>query len=180
MPLHRCRTAVGLPLRKEVIVAWYCSWNEARRWNMTHRGKTLFTSGPFLCPPPPTTDRWQASRCITLPQPVNSPAVQSFVHTDKRDLRELWEAAVVRPTLWEMSRNHWLDVLERARSSRSALWVGWHFSLFLFSSFLLSSPAICSSDSEALLSLCCSHHCYAATFKPMSCEVCASVPMHDK
>ncbi|KAG7244514.1 hypothetical protein INR49_030166 [Caranx melampygus] len=37
---------------------------------------------------------WQASRRITLPPPVNSPVVLSFVHADKRDLRELWEASM--------------------------------------------------------------------------------------
>lgn len=49
--------------------------------------------------------RWQASRLITLPQPVNSLVVLGFVCADKRDLRELWEASMVQPPLWEMSWN---------------------------------------------------------------------------
>ena len=34
----------------------------------------------------PSSYRWQASRRIALPRPVNSPVVLSFVHADKRDL----------------------------------------------------------------------------------------------
>lgn len=73
---------IGLPFRK-VIVERYCSWNEMRRWNMTHKGRVPFHPACLLssCSPP---DRWQANRRITLPPPVISPVVLSFVRAYKR------------------------------------------------------------------------------------------------
>lgn len=51
------------------------------RWNMTHRGEDFPSIQPARCCPVP--HRWQASRRITLPQPVNSPVVLGFVCADK-------------------------------------------------------------------------------------------------
>lgn len=92
---------------------------------MTHKGRLSFHPACLLpsCPPPlpsPPPYRWQASRRITLPQPVNSPVVPSFVCANKRDLRELWEASMVRasaagndlePVAVEAERDPWFHLV---------------------------------------------------------------------
>lgn len=51
---HRCRSAFGLPLRKEVIVERYCSCKLCEEVKYDTQGKTPFPSGPLaaiLSPP---------------------------------------------------------------------------------------------------------------------------------
>lgn len=52
---HPCRSAFGLPLRKEVIVERYCSCKLGEEVKYDTQGKTPFPSGPLaaiLSPPP--------------------------------------------------------------------------------------------------------------------------------
>lgn len=119
---------------------------------MTHRGKTPFTS-PGPCP------IWQASRSITLPQPVNRPLVLSFVHADKKGPER---AVGGHPALGDMS---WSQQLLYWRGSVVSLGPLDQLILHFLQSFLcISFHCLLIFDLKPLLSICCLHY-RAATCK---------------